>query len=524
MKTLSTFALVLISAYSLALGQLTPTVTAWQLNRNGATGYNGIIANVQKVQYSSSSVYVNASGVPSYTIGPWRANPNTAGNQNKTYKIPLTPQVQSGTKTSTGLGRIAVETNGVAVYNAKDAMSYQNGGVWNQNAIFVEAVSFDACLGHPDMSSTYHHHQSPKCGYSFSPTQHSPIIGFSFDGYPIYGPYAYTSTTGVSAIKRIVSSYRQRTMTTRRTLAGGTMLSTNQFGPDVSTQYPLGYYIEDFEFVRNLGDLDEYNGRFAITPEYPQGTYAYYATIDESGNSAYPYMIGPQYYGVVERTNTGMGQVIVNEPVTDYTGVSNANLVFSATPSTIAFGTVNVGAIAVRTYAIQAASLETGIVIIAPSGFTLSTAQNGTFTQTLTLSPSNGAIAQTSIFVRFAPTQTGTFSGTITQTAGATTLTPISVSATAQVQSSVRSQSSSNLVLYPNPATSSITLEMPNNIAGNVSVSILTLLGERLNTRQILAPAGNLRVDLECISLPPGAYFLEVQRGTERCISSFVKY
>lgn len=50
--------------------------------------------------------------------------------------------------------------------------------------------------------------------------------------------------------------------------------------------------------MRNLGELDEYNGRFAVTPEYPAGTYAYYATVDASGDAAYPYLIGPQYYGI----------------------------------------------------------------------------------------------------------------------------------------------------------------------------------------------------------------------------------
>ena len=49
-------------------------------------------------------------------------------------------------------------------------------------------------------------------------------------------------------------------------------------GPNVSTTYPLGYFREDYEFVAHAEPfyLDEHNGRFCVTPEYPNGTYAYF--------------------------------------------------------------------------------------------------------------------------------------------------------------------------------------------------------------------------------------------------------
>lgn len=43
-----------------------------------------------------------------------------------------------------------------------------------------------------------------------------------------------------------------------------------------------------------------HNGRFCITPEYPNGTYAYFATVDENWNSTYPYVVGPTFYGEKE--------------------------------------------------------------------------------------------------------------------------------------------------------------------------------------------------------------------------------
>ena len=55
--------------------------------------------------------------------------------------------------------------------------------------------------------------------------------------------------------------------------------------------------------------LDIYNGRMCVTPEFPSGTYAYFISIDSSGNGAYPLIMGPEYYGVptVTTSTTTMG-------------------------------------------------------------------------------------------------------------------------------------------------------------------------------------------------------------------------
>jgi hypothetical protein len=74
-------------------------------------------------------------------------------------------------------------------------------------------------------------------------------------------------------------------------------LSAAQYGPPVNTTFSLGRYVEDFDWVSGVGDLDQYNGRFAITPDFPNGTYAYFVTIDASGNPAFPYIVAGQYYG-----------------------------------------------------------------------------------------------------------------------------------------------------------------------------------------------------------------------------------
>src|SRR5208337_5438336 len=76
-------------------------------------------------------------------------------------------------------------------------------------------------------------------------------------------------------------------------------------GPAVSTSYPLGRYMEDNDFFGDHGiapgtntyDLDEYNGRWCVTPEFPQGTYAYFVAIASDGTPVFPYNIGRGYYG-----------------------------------------------------------------------------------------------------------------------------------------------------------------------------------------------------------------------------------
>ena len=128
-----------------------------------------------------------------------------------------------------------------------------------------------------------------------NPTRHSPIIGWSFDGHPIYGPYAYTDRENknpYNELKQMISSYRIRA--TRDALVGNDLADIDK----------MGTYIEDYEYVEGLGDLDQYNGRFCVTPEYPLGVYAYFCTLDGStGNPKFPYFVGPNFYSEASDIN-----------------------------------------------------------------------------------------------------------------------------------------------------------------------------------------------------------------------------
>lgn len=320
------FLFLIVFTVSTASSQ-TADLYSWKQN-NTVTGYNGILADVQQVFYSASYVYVKATGIPSYTIGPWAMNPNTPVNQNWTFKITRNP-VNNPSPTTVGGGQIGVLVNGVVLFNAGDAMSYNNQNIWHRIAYYFEGTGFDTSGGHPAPGGAYHYHINMKKLYTATSSQHSPLLGYMFDGYPVYGAYGFANTNGTGGIRRIKSSYRKRNITQRTTLPDGTALPTNQYGPAINTQYPLGCFVEDYEYVAGYGDLDQHNGRVNVTPEYPSGIYTYYATIDSLGNPEYPYTVGPTYKGIVVAGNTGPGggHVTITETVTQFfpTGIENIN-------------------------------------------------------------------------------------------------------------------------------------------------------------------------------------------------------
>lgn len=335
---------IFFSVSNVLLSQTNPIILGWLRNTTGITGRHYVtgnstpivdtpLANVQTVQYSATSVYVSTNGIPAYITGPFQdGNPSLAASQNAIFKFPLNPTLNTGTLTPTTGGNIGLFINGVALFDYRDGVSWKNStsslcggpiqppcmgdGVWNRDAIPAERAGFDCSKAHPAMGN-YHHHQNPSAFntdisvisnvctlypsdglYSINVNQHSPLIGFAYDGYPIYGAYAYANANGTGGIVRMKSSFQLRNITTRTTLYTGATVTA---GPAVSVTYPLGYFKEDYEFVSHPNDasyLDIHNGRFCVTPEYPNGTYCYFATVDANHNSAYPYVVGPTFYGV----------------------------------------------------------------------------------------------------------------------------------------------------------------------------------------------------------------------------------
>jgi len=237
------------------------------------------------------------------------------GNPNSIQSRPVDVQftLRAGTNTvnphPTSLGDMGIALNGVSFFNPSAAPGALPGSStvppagFTYNAVYnEESYGVDACGGHPEQNGEYHYHSGSflancwgskliqsnayfsngdyKGDFFRHPDGHSKIVGFCYDGYPVYGPFAYESNSdNLSPVVRMKSSYRA---------FPSPVANRNSFYADI----PAGTYIQDYEFVENLGSLDIHNGRFCITPEYPAGTYAYFLTLDKQNRPVYPYIFG----------------------------------------------------------------------------------------------------------------------------------------------------------------------------------------------------------------------------------------
>jgi len=345
--------------------QTDPQIISWLQNTTETGTYyvsgnstsidNNILYNCQLIEYSDDFVYVHTKGIPAYPTGPFNdGNPSQASDQEAIYKMPRTPQPAGNPQNTTG-GNIGIFINGVSLFDYRDGVGWNAnnqslcggpgnppcpGGPmaqtdWTRDAIPAEKQGFDCSKAHPAMGN-YHHHQNPSafkldidvvsdiCNlydaeglYAIDVENHSPLIGYAYDGYPIYGAYGFQNKDGSGGITRIKSGYQLRDITERNTHADGSSVDS---GPNIGGDYFLGYFREDYEWIAHEGEddyLDVHNGRFSITPEYPNGTYAYFATVDDNWNSTYPYVVGPTFYGVKE--NRKVDAVTENTEVYDAT-------------------------------------------------------------------------------------------------------------------------------------------------------------------------------------------------------------
>lgn len=97
------------------------------------------------------------------------------------------------------------------------------------------------------------------------------LVGFARDGFPMYALLGHDNAEDLNSnVREMKSSYQ-------------TIASPPTGRPSLGA-FPLGHFEADWEYVEGSGDLDECNGRFAVTPEYPSGTYHYYTT------STYPFV------------------------------------------------------------------------------------------------------------------------------------------------------------------------------------------------------------------------------------------
>ncbi len=300
---------------------------------------------------------------------------NIPKNQNLTVRFPRTSTLGTIPTTKTGTAGLNVGgvmqdavgffIDGVALFDPMDGFSYASGtetspgtGQWHRDALINEAITFDKGFSHQQNTGKYHNHANPYAlryllgdnvtfnnttkiyaeGNPASPAKHSPILGWMLDGLPLYGPYAYSNALDASSgVRRMVGGFVKRDGTTTgvdniatagRTVPAWALRNgaTQVAGPAVSTTYPSSRYIEDNAYLGDLiksgstkyalgtdFDLNEYNVRYCVTPEFPNGTWAYFLNITSAGAPQFPYMINRWFYG----TPTGGSLTTVGETVTN---------------------------------------------------------------------------------------------------------------------------------------------------------------------------------------------------------------
>jgi hypothetical protein len=235
------------------------------------TGVNGVILaenneTTGKIpSYTISSIGSNYTSVPSVRIIPSGSGGTAIAKLNVwTFNL---------------VNNLTIDNYGGYIYNSAD--SNPNGGNVNQPVVLKDNLPKSNDNNEYLILSTT---SSFNSYYSITSSVHSPIIGWAYDGNPIYGPYGYSNPMDKnSAITSMTSKW--------------VLKSSRVGGPDAS-EYPLGTFIEDYDTTLTTSKLDQYNGRYCVTPEFPNGVYAYFSTLNQ-----FPYIIGLEFFGKCDSFN-----------------------------------------------------------------------------------------------------------------------------------------------------------------------------------------------------------------------------
>jgi hypothetical protein len=212
---------------------------------------------------------IRGNGIPGHATGRFsnRGNPNRISEQDYAFRVPLGPR-PAGRRTPLGHHNFGVALNGVPF--DPGTAEYWRGdrrAGWRYEALSGKIdLGIDSSNAHVQPNGAYHYHGLPRGLMTHvSADRHSPLIGYAADGFPIYALYGYADPKDPSkGVKQMRSSWR---------LKPGQRDSAN--GP--GGRYD-GTFDRDWQFVPCAGDLDESNARFAATPDYPGGTWAYFLT------------------------------------------------------------------------------------------------------------------------------------------------------------------------------------------------------------------------------------------------------
>jgi hypothetical protein len=275
-----------VAALGIAIGNLASPAKAEPASDRVVTR---IGTNRVSITISGGERVIKANGLPDHTPGqfPRPHNPNTIYAQSYDLKVPSSPFV-AGQVTSAGHALFGVAINGVPFDpSTAEFWNDDRSSGWNYeaNTGFMN-LGLDQNNAHVQPTGAYHYHAMPgglvmrlmnKADASVVGSATSPaagdksimsegkmlLIGWAADGFPIYNNSRHTTPGHPnSALKKVHSSYRLKQ-------------GERSGGPGGKFD---GHFTADFEYVKSSGDLDECNGGFGVTPEFPRGTYFYSIT------------------------------------------------------------------------------------------------------------------------------------------------------------------------------------------------------------------------------------------------------
>ena len=283
---------------------------------------------------------IHTNDLPNHSYGSWPSN-NPVDPQDLTFHMCAFPQKANQLTSIYDAGNFmggcsqyvefGIGANGIrmAPYGARwfvNPETQEENRDWNVEAL--EMFSMDFNNSHSNGGGEYHYHGIPFSYFidslNIDGTEHSPVVGYAADGYPIYYKFSYTDSndpnSGVSAFS-----------------SGHSLKTGNRTGDGITApDGPYdGFYIEDYEFENPDWPLDECNGRFGVTPEFPNGTY-YYLLTDN-----WPY-IPRCFYGNVIDNSFRIGpncpdsdaEIDCTEEVVNVIGqINNVNIYIKPNPS-----------------------------------------------------------------------------------------------------------------------------------------------------------------------------------------------
>jgi len=236
MFVLCVIAIFLGIVYAQPPGSSSSSVVTCNVNSGNDASYTETI----NAASGANNGYVRrivSNGCPNYITAPVGENTNDAGEQDKDYEINAYPCFSSEEYDVTCIGgAVGITLNGISV------LSYFPG-TCGDDAVVEEGDTFDLCSGHSTVDGDYHYHVVPSClldqmGDYDNVTEHSPLIGWAFDGFPIYGPH---TTDGAMIYPCTHSSAdSSRCLDT----CGGT------------AQYEIDGFLYHYHMVGPVGDLE----------------------------------------------------------------------------------------------------------------------------------------------------------------------------------------------------------------------------------------------------------------------------